>query len=87
MDTKAVALWEEIEKLVQSQRLNKERVAAGVHGCITAKGELRRAANDIRLLSEHFRAITRKDISPDELGRVSAKHEAKWAKRKGKFKK
>jgi len=86
MHSKAVTIWEEVEKLVQSQKINKEKVAARGYGCMRAQINLRRAANDIRLLSEHFRAITRKPRFLGDLESVSRIHEARWNKRQVKGK-
>lgn len=81
MKDKSLALWKDIERLVESQRVDRERVAMGGYGSRTALENLRRTAHDIKLRCEHFRAITKPG---DDLTAVDAAHEEKWKKRKSK---
>lgn len=86
MQDKPLALWKDIERLVEGCRIDKERVAANGYGSTTSLGNLRRAANDLRLRSEHFRAITNPGLTDDQFIDIDAIHEKRWAKRRGKGK-
>jgi hypothetical protein len=81
MKDKSLALWKDIERLVESQRVDRERVAMGGYGARTSLLSLRRTAHDIKLRCEHFRAITGKT---GDLLAADLVHEVRWQKRRSK---
>lgn len=83
MNTDAIRIFDDLTALVNSQRLNRERVAAGGHGSGVALAELRQVAHEIRLKAEHFRALTSPSLKPDEVAKTNAEHERRWVRRKG----
>lgn len=79
----AIHIFDEIQTLANSQRLNREKVAAGGHGAGVALAELRRVAHEIRLKTEHFRALTSPSLKTEEVAAVNVEHQRRWARRKG----
>lgn len=79
----AIRILDDLVALANSQRLNREKVAAGGHGAGVALAELRRVAHEIRLKAEHFRALTSPSLTAEEAPAVNAEHERRWARRKG----
>jgi hypothetical protein len=75
-------IWKHIERVVDEQRLNFEKVRAGGHGSVSARDALRHAATDLRLLSERFRAVTARDLTVEDLKRIDQEHDKRWARRK-----
>lgn len=75
-------LWIQIERVVDEQRLNYEKMRVGGYGSVGAKDALRHAATDLRMLAERFRAITAKGLTADDLKRINQEHELRWARRK-----
>jgi hypothetical protein len=83
MTPDAIRIFDDLVTLANSQRLNREKVAAGGHGAGVAQAELRRVAHEIRLKAEHFRALTSPSLKAEEVAAVNVEHERRWARRKG----
>jgi hypothetical protein len=75
-------LWIQIDRVIDEQRLNYEKMRVGGHGSVGAKDSLRHAATDLRLLCERFRAITVKGLTEDDLKRLNQEHDLRWARRR-----
>lgn len=82
MPQPAITVWDELVQLIEDQKLNRELVIAGKRGSGTALAALRRAANEVRYKTLHFRAITVPSLTEEQIQAAHAEHLRRWSQRK-----